>query len=112
MMQNDIVSVTGSILQRVRRFSGRWREREGVVMSAIRKAAIIAVGTVATGLYLAVPTGADPGFDPCRGTAVFVCGLVPSMPDLDNDVDLTQDPGALNNGQSPGNQPGGGLGGG
>ena len=112
MMQNDIVSVTGSILQRVRRFSGRWREREGVVMSAMRKAAIIAVGTVATGLYLAVPAGADSGFDPCRGTAVFVCGLVPSMPDLDNDVDLTQDPGALNNGQSPGNQPGAGLGGG
>lgn len=112
MMQNDIVSVTGSILQRVRRFSGRWREREEVVMSAMRKAAIIAVGTVATGLYLAVPAGADPGFDPCRGTAVFVCGLVPSMPDLDNDVDLTQDPGALNNGQSPGNQPGAGLGGG
>jgi hypothetical protein len=77
-------------------------------MSAMRKAAIIVVGTVATGLYLAVPAGADPGSDPCGAAAVFVCRLVPSMPDLDHDVDLTQDPGALNDGQSPGDQPGAG----
>jgi hypothetical protein len=66
-------------------------------MSGLTKAAIIALGAVTTGLYLAVPAGADP--DPCRGVAFFVCRMVPVMPDLDHDVDLTQDPNGLTDGQ-------------
>ena len=75
-------------------------------MSVLKKAAIIALGTVTTGLYLAIPAGADPGVDPCR--AIPICRLVPIMPDLDDDVDLTQNPDALNGGQSAGVQPGAG----
>jgi hypothetical protein len=79
-------------------------------MSVLNKAAIIALGTVTTGLYLAIPAGADPD-DPCRGVAIPICRLVPIMPDLDNDVDLTQDPNGLTDGQggqSTGTQPGAG----
>jgi hypothetical protein len=66
-------------------------------MSILKKAAIVALGTVTTGLYLATPAGADP--DPCRGVAIVICRLVPVMPDLDHDVDLTQDPNGLSGGQ-------------
>jgi hypothetical protein len=75
-------------------------------MPAVKKVAITFVGTVLTGLYLAAPAGADPGFDPCHSTITFICRMLPIMPDLDHDVDLTQDPDGLTGGQSPGNQPG------
>jgi hypothetical protein len=80
-------------------------------MSVLKKAAIIALGTVTTGLYLAIPAGADPGDDPCRAIAIPICRLVPMWPDLDNDVDLTQNPDGLSggqDGQSGGTQPGAG----
>lgn len=80
-------------------------------MSAPKKSAVIVVGIVATGLYLAVPAGADPGFDPCRSIALPVCRLVPMMPDLDHDVDLTQNPDGLIAGHGPDNQPGADQGG-
>jgi hypothetical protein len=76
-------------------------------MSVLKKAAIVALGTVTTGLYLAIPAGADP--DPCRGVAFVVCRMVPIAPDLDHDVDLTQDPNGLTDGrdgQSAADQPG------
>jgi hypothetical protein len=66
-------------------------------MSVWKKAAIIALGAVTTGLYLAGPAGADP--DPCRGVAFIICRMVPVAPDLDHDVDLTQDPNGLSDGQ-------------
>jgi hypothetical protein len=93
-------------------------------MSVVKRVATIFVGTVLTGLYLAVPAGADPGFDPCHSSITFFCRMLPMMPDLDHDVDLTQDPDGLTGGQSfgdqpgpanqpgPGNQPGADLGGG
>jgi hypothetical protein len=68
-----------------------------------------------TGLYLAVPAGADPGFDPCRSSFIPICRMAPMMPDLDHDVDLTQDPNGLiegQDGQAAGNQPGVGTSGG
>jgi hypothetical protein len=84
-------------------------------MPVSKKAAIIALGTVTTGLYLAIPAGADPRDDPCRGVAIPICRLVPIMPDLDNDVDLTQNPDGLTDGQggqSTDIQPGAGQNGG
>jgi hypothetical protein len=66
-------------------------------MSVLKKAAVVALGTMMTGVYLAVPAGADP--DPCRGIAFVICRMVPVMPDLDHDVDLTQDPNGLSDGQ-------------
>ncbi len=79
-------------------------------MSALKKAAIIALGTATTGLYLAVPAGADPGDDPCRSLFIPICRFLPIVPDLDHDIDLTEMPGGANagpDGQSaPDNQPG------
>jgi hypothetical protein len=81
-------------------------------MPVWKRAATILLGTATTGLWLAAPAGADPGFDPCRSSVPFVCRMFPVMPDLDHDVDLTQDPDALTRGPGPGNQPGADLGGG
>jgi hypothetical protein len=78
-------------------------------MSVLKKSAVMVFGIVTTGLSLAVPAGADPGFDPCRSIVIPVCRMVLLMPDLDHDVDLTQDPDALNDLQGPqsaGSQPG------
>jgi hypothetical protein len=68
-------------------------------MSFVRNIAIAVLGTVATGLFLAVPAGADPGFDPCHAMFSPICRMVPIMPDLDHDIDLTQDPNAMTDGQ-------------
>ncbi|BDB44028.1 hypothetical protein Mkiyose1665_02700 [Mycobacterium kiyosense] len=65
------------------------------------------LGLVATGLYLAAPAVADPDFDPCRATFIPICRMAPTMPDLDHDVDLTQDPNGLVPGQPGPSQPGG-----
>jgi len=76
-------------------------------MSVLKKAAIVALGAVATVLYLAIPAGADP--DPCSPLPIFICRMVPVAPDLDHDVDLTQDPSGLTDGrdgQSAVDQPG------
>jgi hypothetical protein len=59
-------------------------------------AVIIALGVVAGALGLAPTAGADPADDPCQLAVSFLCRFVPMAPDLDHDVDLTQDPGALN----------------
>jgi hypothetical protein len=59
------------------------------------RAVIIALGVVAA-LGLAPTAGADPSDDPCQLAVSFLCRFVPMAPDLDHDVDLTQDPGALN----------------
>lgn len=75
-------------------------------MPVLKRFAVIVAGAVTTGLCLAAPAGADPGFDPCHSTIVFLCRMLPLMPDLDHDVDLSQDPDALNGGQDLGNQPG------
>ncbi len=69
------------------------------MVSAVKKAGIVVLGTVVTGLYLAVPAGADPGNDPCRSTFIPICRMLPIMPDLDHDIDLTQDPNGLSGGQ-------------
>lgn len=81
-------------------------------MSALKKSATIIVGIVTTGLCVAVPASADPGFDPCRSIAIPVCRLIPLMPDLDHDVDLTENPNGLVEGQGGGSQPSGGQSGG
>jgi len=110
------VSDTESISRRIRHCCGRCREGEGGFMSALKKAAIVLLGTAASGIYLAVPAGADPGYDPCRSIYMPICRMLPLMPDLDHDIDLTQDPDGLTDGQGgqiagqPGASQGGGPG--
>ena len=75
-------------------------------MSFLKRAAIGLLAAVTTGLCLAAPASADPGFDPCHSSVLFVCRMFPVMPDLDHDIDLSQDPDAMTSGQGPANQPG------
>ncbi len=76
-------------------------------MSIVKKAATIVSAAVATALCVAAPASADPGFDPCRASVPLLCRIFPVMPDLDHDIDLSQDPDAWTSGQGPTNQPGG-----
>lgn len=69
-------------------------------MPTLRKAAIVLLGTVVAGLVFAVPAGADPDYDPCHSMFNPICRMVPMMPDLDHDIDLTQDPNGPTGGQS------------
>jgi hypothetical protein len=76
-------------------------------MAIVKRAAIIASAAVAAGLGLAAPAGADPGFDPCHSSVLMLCRMLPVMPDLDHDIDLSQDPNALTDGQgAAADQPG------
>jgi hypothetical protein len=45
---------------------------------------------VAAGLLLAVPAGAEPGDNPCEHAINFLCRFVPVAPELEGDLDLTQ----------------------
>lgn len=56
-------------------------------MFLTRMLALAASGTVVALLPVA-PALADPGMPPC-GALSPVCNLVPTMPELDHDVDLT-----------------------
>ncbi|HME75610.1 MAG TPA: fibronectin-binding protein [Mycobacterium sp.] len=80
-------------------------------MSIIRKTTIAAVGAVAAAIYLAAPASADPNVSPCGLAFVPFCALIPVLPDLDHDVDLTKDPGAVS-GAGGDLQPGTGYSGG
>jgi hypothetical protein len=59
------------------------------------RAVIVAVGVLVAAFGMAAPAGADPGDDPCQLAVSFLCKFVPMAPDLDHNVDLSQDPGAL-----------------
>ena len=58
----------------------------------LKRAVIAAAATLATGTLLAVPANADPGDNPCELAINFLCRFVPVAPDLDHDIDLTQQP--------------------
>ena len=64
-------------------------------MSLVRALALAAGGVTAAALFAAAPAAADPGMPPC-GMLAAVCNMVPTMPELDHDIDLTkqQPPGA------------------
>jgi hypothetical protein len=56
----------------------------------LKRSVIAAVGAVAAAVLLAVPAGADPGDNPCEFSISFVCRFVPIAPNLEGDIDLTQ----------------------
>lgn len=57
---------------------------------------LLAGGLTIAALAFAAPASADPGMPDC-GQLSFVCSLIPTMPDLDHDVDMTKmgPPGAV-----------------
>ena len=57
---------------------------------------IAATGVVAAFFATAPASSASPGDMPCTLTFTFLCNMVPALPNLDHDVDLTQDHNALN----------------
>lgn len=56
---------------------------------------VVAAGLIGAALGVAAPAGADPADDPCQLAVTFLCRFLPIAPDLDHDVDLSQDPGAF-----------------
>ena len=49
-----------------------------------------AATAVTAGLLLATPANADPDDSPCELAISYFCRFVPVAPDLDRDLDLTQ----------------------
>ena len=58
-------------------------------MSVLRALALAVGGAAVAALLAAAPAGANPGMPDC-GQLNFVCNMIPTMPDLDHDVDMTQ----------------------
>jgi hypothetical protein len=57
----------------------------------LKKALIIATSAMAAAAFFAAPASADPGDDdPCEFTINYFCKFIPIAPDLEGDVDLTQ----------------------
>jgi hypothetical protein len=59
----------------------------------LKRTAIAAAGALTAGLLLAAPAApaaADTGDNPCELAVNFFCKFVPIAPDLEDDVDLTQ----------------------
>lgn len=57
--------------------------------SAVRLG-ILGAALAAGSLFAAAQATADPGMPPCPGPLAFVCSLVPTMPELDHDIDMTK----------------------
>ncbi len=57
-------------------------------MSVARTLALI-IGGAAVAVVSAAPAAADPGMPNC-GQLSFVCNMIPTMPDLDHDIDMTR----------------------
>lgn len=56
----------------------------------LKRAAIVVVSAVGAAVFLAGPASAEPGENPCDLAVTFLCKFVPIAPDLEGDVDLTQ----------------------
>ena len=59
-------------------------------MSVLTRATIAVICGLAAGLFLAGPANAEPGDNPCDLAVNFFCKFVPIAPDLEDDIDLTQ----------------------
>jgi hypothetical protein len=56
----------------------------------LKKTLIAAAMAVTAGLLLATPASAEPGDNPCEFAISYFCKFVPIAPDLDHDIDVTQ----------------------
>jgi len=65
-------------------------------MKIVKKAVVAAVGAGVAAVCCACPASADPGTDPCELPETFLCKFVPTLPNLDHDIDLTQGPATIN----------------
>jgi hypothetical protein len=56
----------------------------------LKRMSIAGATAVTAVLLFAAPTSAEPGDNPCELAITFLCRIVPVAPNLDHDVDLTQ----------------------
>jgi len=56
----------------------------------LKRTVIGAAVALAAGVLLAAPAAAEPGDNPCEIAISYICRFVPIAPDLEGDVDLTQ----------------------
>lgn len=54
------------------------------------KALITAAAMAVTAVLSSVSAGAQPGPPPCEFALSFICNVIPMAPNLDHDVDLTE----------------------
>jgi hypothetical protein len=59
-------------------------------MSVITKMTVAAVSALGAAVFLAVPATAEPGDNPCEFAINYFCKFMPIAPDLEGDIDLTQ----------------------
>lgn len=75
----------------------------------LKKATVVAIAACAVALGMAAPAGAAPSDDgSCPLALPFLCRFLPVAPDLDHNIDLTQNPVNLN-GETLPQMPGGTL---
>jgi hypothetical protein len=56
----------------------------------LKRTVIVAAAALAAATFLATPAGADPGDNPCEFAIKYFCKFIPMAPDLEGDIDLTQ----------------------
>ncbi len=56
----------------------------------LKRTVIGAAAALAAGILLATPANAEPGDNPCEFAINYFCRFIPIAPDLEGDVDLTQ----------------------
>jgi hypothetical protein len=56
----------------------------------LKRTVIAAAAALAAGVFLATPASADPGDNPCEFAINYFCKFILVAPDLEGDVDLTQ----------------------
>ena len=60
------------------------------MLRSVIKTIMAAVIAVAAAVFVAAPARADPTDNPCELAVTFLCQFVPIAPNLEGDVDLTQ----------------------
>jgi hypothetical protein len=60
------------------------------VNPVLKRTVIAAAAALTAGLVLATPASAEPGDNPCEFAINYFCKFLPMAPDLEGDVDLTQ----------------------
>jgi hypothetical protein len=56
----------------------------------VKRTVIVAAAALTAGVFLAAPADAQPGDNPCEFAINYFCKFMPIAPDLEGDIDLTQ----------------------
>jgi Spy/CpxP family protein refolding chaperone len=56
----------------------------------LKRTVIAAAAALAAATFVATPASADPGDNPCEFAINYFCKFIPMAPELEGDLDLTQ----------------------